>query len=446
MNTRRFEGRSRRSLVRLTCYGAHRRCDATQSSLRVVVANTSGTAHRGLGRSADAEDRDSCHRTLGLDRRQPQGRAPYGAVVTFASSNVPSVVDIDFRLMAESIPHIVWMASVDGSTWYFNRQGVAYTGCSAETPDGWSWLSLTHPDDVDRVREAWEHSTWTKTPLSVECRIRRFDGEYRWHAFKSLHVLAARGAVIRWIGTATDIDDAKRATAETLTVLETVLSNAPIGFAFVDRDYRLMRVNETMAAIAGSTVAELLGHTVAALVPELWPQIEPRYRAVIETGEAILDVEIAGMSEIDAQSRHWLTSYYPVSLDDEIIGIAIVVVDTTERRAAEAARQQLAAIVDGSGDAIFGSTDRRDGHQLERGRRATVRIHRRGDHRSAGRDDRALLGRADEQAEMRARLNAGGAARTSRDDAPPQGRQPWWRSSSPRLRRPTRRGTWSACR
>jgi hypothetical protein len=79
-------------------------------------------------------------------------------------------------------------------------------------------------------------------------RIRRFDGEYRRHAIRGLPIRDERGVVIKWIGTATDIEDAtqleadlliaQRETAETLTLLETLLSKAPVGFGFVDRDFK----------------------------------------------------------------------------------------------------------------------------------------------------------------------------------------------------------------
>lgn len=146
-----------------------------------------------------------------------------------------------------------------------------------------------------------------------------------------------------------------RSSAETLTLLETLIATAPFGFGFVDRDFRMVRVNETLASVNGSTVAENLGQLVSAVVPEIWPQLEPLYRHVLDDGEAVLDIPVDGPSATDpGQTRHWLTSLYPVSLQGEVIGIGVVVVDVTERKAGEEALRQLSAIVTGSGDAIFG--------------------------------------------------------------------------------------------
>jgi two-component system NtrC family sensor kinase len=101
---------------------------------------------------------------------------------------------------------------------------------------------------------------------------------------------------------------AQRQTAETLTWLETLLS------------------------INGSTMADQLGQPVSAVVPLLWPQIEPLYHRVLESGIATLDIEVDGPSPADPkQTLYWLTSFYPVSLEDDIIGIGIVVIDITDR-------------------------------------------------------------------------------------------------------------------
>jgi diguanylate cyclase (GGDEF)-like protein/PAS domain S-box-containing protein len=286
---------------------------------------------------------------------------------TSAGPNAPTLTDADLRAIAESIPHIVWMAAPNGAVQYVNRQGMRYAGFPIDLGEVADWRSLVHPDDVHQAHMAWQHAIRTHTPYDVDYRLRRYDGDYRWHAVRGLPSRDARGLVVRWIGTATDIEDAKqlqadvqsaeRETAETSTMLETLLSKAPVGFAIVDRDFRLVRLNETLAAIGGSTVAEQLGKTVALAVPDLWPQVEAIYRHIFAGGPAVIDIEVNGPSPLDpSMIFSMLTSYFPVSLNEEIIGIGVVAVDITERKAGEAARQQLAAIVGGSGDAIFGTT------------------------------------------------------------------------------------------
>ncbi|MDQ1423356.1 MAG: hypothetical protein QOD72_854, partial [Acidimicrobiaceae bacterium] len=110
-----------------------------------------------------------------------------------------------------------------------------------------------------------------------------------------------------------------------------------------------------LAAFNGSTIAEMTGRPVADVVPHLWPQLEASYRQVLDTGVAILDVEVDHDVAAEMGSRQWATSYYPVSAEGEVVGIGVLVVDTTERHAVDAIRQQLSAIVDGSGDAIVGT-------------------------------------------------------------------------------------------
>jgi diguanylate cyclase (GGDEF)-like protein/PAS domain S-box-containing protein len=150
---------------------------------------------------------------------------------------------------------------------------------------------------------------------------------------------------------------AQRASAETLALLEMLQSKAPVGFGFVDREFRMMRVNQTLAVFNGLTVEEHLGKPLAAIVPELWPHLEPLYRDILDSGQALCDVKVDGVTAPDRSRLHpWLLSLYPVLVDSEVIGIAIVVVDITERTDGEDARRRLARIVEDSGDAIFSST------------------------------------------------------------------------------------------
>lgn len=66
----------------------------------------------------------------------------------FEDGRALAITDADFELIAESIPHIVWVAAPDGAVEYFNHRGTQYTGLPYGAADGWEWLALIHPDDV----------------------------------------------------------------------------------------------------------------------------------------------------------------------------------------------------------------------------------------------------------------------------------------------------------
>jgi PAS domain S-box-containing protein len=133
-----------------------------------------------------------------------------------------------------------------------------------------------------------------------------------------------------------DVRRSEREAAEALTLLETVLSNSPVGFGFVDREFRVLRLNETLASVFGVREADLLGMTIAEVAPDRWPELEPLYRGVLERGEAVINSELTGASDAAAgEIRHWLASYYPVRLEGEEIGVGLVVVDVTERKQAD---------------------------------------------------------------------------------------------------------------
>ncbi len=123
---------------------------------------------------------------------------------------------------------------------------------------------------------------------------------------------------------------------ELLALLDTLQTNAPVGFAFVDRDCRYVRINPALAAMNGTPAAECLGRTVAEVVPLLWPRVGPLYRRVLRTGEAVTDQEVTGETAAQpGQVRHWLASYYPVRIHGAVAGVGVLITDITERKRLE---------------------------------------------------------------------------------------------------------------
>ena len=135
---------------------------------------------------------------------------------------------------------------------------------------------------------------------------------------------------------------AEKEAAESLSILDTLQSSAPVGFSFVDREFRFVRVNEKAAAINGVLVKDHLGRTMAEVIPQFWPQLEPSYRAVLGRGEPILNVEVASETAEDPGRLHfWIESLYPVRVHGEIIGVGAVFVDVTELKEAEQTQSDL---------------------------------------------------------------------------------------------------------
>ncbi|MBV9469067.1 MAG: PAS domain S-box protein [Abitibacteriaceae bacterium] len=125
----------------------------------------------------------------------------------------------NYRFLAESIPQIVWTARPDGYLDYFNQRWFDYTGLSGKESQDAIWEQVLHPDDVQRGAETWQPSLATGQPYQIEFRLKRAsDGAYRWHLGRAEPLRDENGQIVKWFGTATDIDDRKR-TEESLRFL-----------------------------------------------------------------------------------------------------------------------------------------------------------------------------------------------------------------------------------
>jgi len=118
--------------------------------------------------------------------------------------------EAEFRLLTEAMPQMVWATRADGWTIYFNQHWVNYTGLTLEQSYGHGWSTPFHPDDRERALEAWQTATATGGDYSLECRLRRADGDYLWWLIRGVPFRDASGAIVKWLGTCTDIDEMKQ--------------------------------------------------------------------------------------------------------------------------------------------------------------------------------------------------------------------------------------------
>ena len=109
-----------------------------------------------------------------------------------------------FRLLADSLPQLVWTAGPDGRIEYTNARRDRY-GAIGQT----DWEGIIHPDDRRATAEAWLRAREAAVPYEMEHRLFAIGKGYAWHLSRASPLLDAQGAVVRWYGTTTDIDDQK---------------------------------------------------------------------------------------------------------------------------------------------------------------------------------------------------------------------------------------------
>lgn len=136
--------------------------------------------------------------------------------------------EAQFRTFAQAMPHHVWTSPPDGQLDWFNDRVYAYSGAAESELNGGGWARLVHPDDVALAGQRWAAAIAEGTPYETEFRLRRADGEYRWHLARAVPIRTADGCVTRWIGTNTDIAEQKK-TEEALAHLNAFLERDAAG-------------------------------------------------------------------------------------------------------------------------------------------------------------------------------------------------------------------------
>jgi PAS domain S-box-containing protein len=112
-----------------------------------------------------------------------------------------------FRVLAESMPQLVWSTLPDGCCDYLSRQWIEYTGVAETEHHGFGWLLAVHPDDRPAIAACWKAAVAGYADYDVKYRLRGRDGTYRWFAARGRALNDEQGQVVRWFGTSTDITE-----------------------------------------------------------------------------------------------------------------------------------------------------------------------------------------------------------------------------------------------
>jgi len=184
-----------------------------------------------------------------------------------------------YRFLAESLPQLVWTAYPDGKLDYVNRRAIEYYGKNEENELlGMRWLETLHPEDLAQTFEHWTRAVKTGELYETVFRLRRFDGEYRWHLTQAAAMRDSKGKVVKWFGTSTDVHERKLA-AEALNKSEEYrnlfrLANDAI-LIFDPADETVLDANERACEIYGFAREEFLGKSIKDISRETARGEEP---------------------------------------------------------------------------------------------------------------------------------------------------------------------------
>ncbi|MFN7944519.1 MAG: PAS domain-containing protein [Blastocatellia bacterium] len=260
---------------------------------------------------------------------------------------MPDQIEI-YRELFDATPFPLWL--YDTETLQFlevNQTAVELYGYSRAEFLAMTLRDLRPADEVEKLEQAlarlerqqmkgvWVHRKKDGTLIFVSIISRPFD-------------LAARPARLVLAEEITSKKKAEAEQAELLAILDHLYDNAPVGLGMLDTELRFRRVNKQMAALNGLPVDEHLNRTVHEALPHFAEILEPLYRHVLQTREPLQNIELSLPSPTaPGEIRHHLGSYYPVfGPEGELLGVASVRQDVTERHQTEERLRRQAEVLD----------------------------------------------------------------------------------------------------
>src|SRR5213596_1222563 len=179
-----------------------------------------------------------------------------------------------FRTVANAAPVLIWMSGPDKLCTFFNKGWLEFTGRAIDQELGSGWTQGVHPDDLEHCLEVYGNSFDARQPFTMEYRLRRDDGEYRWVLDNGTPRFASDGAFLGYIGSCIGITERKLAEEK----FRLVLDAAPNAMIMVDSAGVISFANAPAATVFGYSLSELIGCNIETLIPERFRDRHVGYR------------------------------------------------------------------------------------------------------------------------------------------------------------------------
>lgn len=242
-----------------------------------------------------------------------------------------------FRLMADSAPSFIWVTGITGRE-FVNASFAEFLGASRPWLTEYGWSGFIHPDDVEYYEQTYRLAFAKRQKFSLQFRLRRPSGEYRWMQTSATPRYSAVGEFLGYVGSKIDIHDMIVAQEERRVAqkqLQTVTSKMTAAVFHCGTDVHYRWVSPGFCLWIGRPMEEVVGqHATDIMGEEAWEVCKP-YVAQVLSGR---HVEYETLVNYRVRGERWIHATYTPTTDTNgrVDGFVGVVMDITARKDLEA--------------------------------------------------------------------------------------------------------------
>ena len=232
-----------------------------------------------------------------------------------SESESQGAASVELRSFIDRVPALAWSALPDGSLGFLNQRFQEFTGSTADRLPELQWKSIIHRDDFQRLEAWWQELRQSQKAGTIEVRLRRFDGEYRWFQTAASPLHDGQEKLVHWCGISTDIHDLKcseQKARENEVGLRTITDAIRQSIVVLAPDGTTLYANRVVLDRTGLTPGEVneQGFFARAFHPDDVDRVHDERRDGLAKGEPF-ELEMRSLFK-DGQYRWQLIQYNPL--------------------------------------------------------------------------------------------------------------------------------------
>ena len=253
--------------------------------------------------------------------------------------------EVRSTISASTIPAILWLTEPDGTCSFVSQDWFEYSGQNEKDALGFGWLEAVHPEDRDRTRHLLREASSKGAEFSLEFRVRRADGEFRWAVSSGRPRFDTQGRFAGYIGSFIDIHE-QRDAAVASSLLSAIVESSDDAIISKDLNGVITSWNKSAERLFGYSAGEVIGRSIAILIPPEREDEEPKILARLRRGERMDHFQTIRVHKDGSRLNISLTVSPVKDASGRIVGASKVARDITQLVRQEQALQAANAALE----------------------------------------------------------------------------------------------------